>query len=225
MNQHEAVLPAPRKSGSGVIDFFSLMTASFEEMRARTPLLPALVLIMAINLATAYALRPILGIAFNGEQAAVAGALQGWLWLTAIFSPVLTLTKALLLAAVAWAAATVLDEAISMRQAISVLIYAEIALALGGAFTVLGLYLRGLHRIAGPADLILPLGLNAIIETANPVLAPMLAALSVFRLIWAVFLWFALQRVAGLSRIMATIVLSLLVGGVLLTVGLRGWLT
>lgn len=68
------------------------------------------------------------------------------------------------------------------------------------------LYLRGLHALREPADLVVRWGIDLVIQSPSPIFQAVVQSTTVFHVIWVVFLCLALPSVAEFSRRMAVLV-------------------
>jgi hypothetical protein len=63
------------------------------------------------------------------------------------------------------------------------------------------LYVRGLSAITAPADLVVPMGVDAFFTTTvSPALAAVAHATSLFDVLWFALIAIGLSRVTGMSR-------------------------
>lgn len=187
--------PAPRW-----VSQFAFDSHTVDRIRERAPLLAPLLVFTALNLAVALAMREPLTRALAGQPQNVRQGFDLVFWVAAVFALLLVLVKALALAAVAWGLAALLDRVARFRALLSLLLYGELLLLLQGVFTALVLNLEGVEQIRAPSDLLVPWGVDMLVDLRSPAALAAAQHTTVFHLLWFAFLVYALPRVTGSSR-------------------------
>jgi hypothetical protein len=178
----------------------NLLIPTMEEIRDHRPILPALVVGWLFTITAAFAIRPIVWSAFSGEQAQLGQAVSTWMWVVALFAPAAFLVKALLLTGITWSVAVLMGQAPRVLRLFSVFLYGEAILAVQGVLVVLFLHMRGLDRLREPADLSVPMGIDALIRPESPVLMAIAQNMSAIHVVWFAFVAVALRRAVCLER-------------------------
>lgn len=180
-----------------------------DDVRRHEPVLAPLVLVAAFSLTTAVSVQPFLASALPGAAGRGFALL---IWLMAVLSPLLMGGKAAVLGVLSWSFLVVLGREIRLRSLVSVLLYGEAILALQGVAIVTVLNFRGPGAVASPGDLYVPMGLDALVSTAVPVLEALARGTTPFHVAWAVFVAAGLTQVAGVRRPTAWLTVGVLWG-------------
>lgn len=178
-----------------------LLVPGLDDIRRHRPLLAPLLLIGLFSLAAMVSLRPLLEGAFTAAGiGAAARGVEAWLWVAAIFSPLLMGGKALILAGASWSLIALLGRDVAFRPLLSIYLYGEALLSLQGVAAALVLHLGRSGSVSSPEELYVPMGLEELVPPGSDVLAALARGGTAFHLAWFVFLAVALVRVVGLSR-------------------------
>lgn len=197
ISERAAGAPASRASPwSRLVRQVGFLVPGLDEIRDHGPLLAPLTLVALFSLTAAFSIQPLVFEAMGGEEGRTLAVV---LWATAALSPLLVGARALILALLGWSGLVLGGRDARFRPLLSVFLYGEAILALQGVAMVLVLHLRGSGSVTGPADLHVPLGLDALVASEMPWAAGVAQTLSPLHLAWAGFVWVALRRSAGLS--------------------------
>lgn len=202
-----------RRAGRWILRRVELVVPGIDDIRRHRPLGTPLVVVPVLSLASAYALRPMVAEAMAGDT---ARGVEAWLWLSAFLSPVSAGAKALALGALAWSVLVVAGRDAPFRLLVSIFLYGEALLALHPVAIAAVLQMRGPGAVAGPEDLYVAMGLDALVQPVAPALAAAVRALSVAHAVWFLFVSCALVRVPELSGRWAV---GLATGAWMLTLG------
>lgn len=185
---------------------FAFDMRTVDAIRSRAPIGAPLLVVAAANVTMALFMWPLFSETLARDSQAIIGFVAFLFWLTAVFSPVLVLTRVLPLAVTGWSVAAVVGERVHVRHLVSVLLFGEVLLLIRGALDLVVLHLRRLSGPLNPADLVVRWGLDLVIDARSPVGVAILQDTSIFHLLWMAFLYKALSSGADLSRASAFVV-------------------
>ncbi|MFN2397329.1 MAG: hypothetical protein ABR543_01600 [Gemmatimonadaceae bacterium] len=186
-------------------------------IRVHAPLLAPILMIVSLHTAALLAARPLL------HQADPAPAAKTLFWIMLVVSPLASVIKDVVLGVMAWAVGTLSGaETARLRPFISVVLYADVVLALSGVSLVASLHLRGARGITESQDLVVPQGIDMFADISSPVWAAVAQSTTLYHVLWFVVLVATLPGVAALSRSRAAIVAGALWGTVITVGVLRG---
>jgi len=212
--------PFATRMANALGDQFAFMVPEPETIRDRGPVMAPLVFILLVNFVSATAMQPAITAALQASQPAGAANVSFWLWLTALFAPVLTLLKALILTAVAWSVITLIGNEARFRTLLSLNVYGQAILALSPLFTVIVLHIRGLEAITSPDALLVSQGIDLFIdERSSPILLGLAQQGTIFHAGWFAFTAWCLRRATRLSLGTSLVVTTILwCGGLLVSI-------
>lgn len=148
------------------------------------------------------------GVAVNtgsGDSASVA-TVDFLLSVMAVFAPAVILVKALVATALTWAILVLLSAQARFRILFSINMYGAVVLALPGIAMALVVRFRQPVGTQGLEDLIVPMGLDAIIDFGtSPTTLAVMQQITVFHILWAVLLAWLLSRAAKVSVARSTV--------------------
>lgn len=194
------------------------MANSTELMRAKGPLtvpprpsqlrddgsmtLPSLTVSLlfatAINLLSLWplqtALRQVL------EPNMVTSSVLLLLWLSAIFTPLVSFTKGLIFALLAWSFLILVDASVRIRSLLAILVRGEVILAGTALLTAAILLIRGIGSIQTQADLRVPLGVDLFVEPSSPVWLAVTSHLTIVHALWFAFVVMRIAPLPGVGR-------------------------
>jgi hypothetical protein len=177
-----------------------------DTIRSRAPIGAPLLVVTVANVVMALFMWPLFSETLARDSQAISGFIAFLFWLTAVFSPVLVLTRALALAVTGWSLAAVVGERARLRHLVSIVLFGEVLLLIRGALDLVVLHLR---RLGGPldlADLAVRWGLDLVIDARSPAGVAILQDTSIFHFLWIAFLYKALSSGTDLSRAGALVV-------------------
>lgn len=168
-----------------------LLAPPMHTLGRRGTVLTPLVLVFVLSVVSTAVLQSF--VVKAGSQGAGLGAL---LWSFAVLSPVLALMKGLFLGLAAWALLVLLGAGTRAVPILSALLYGEAILALQNVWIAAVVLVRGRFDPTLPV----PVGLDAIVGPAHPLLLGLARGVTPFHAAWLLFLTFALTSPHGLPR-------------------------
>ncbi len=204
--------------------FFSLLIPSLDDIRDRAPLAPPLAAGWIVSAAAALSLRTLLLGGAAAQDGAAAAAGQVVFWAMTILAPVVLLTKAGLLTALAWSLLALLEREARFRQLLSIFLYGEAIVALRGVFGPLYLRLAGGAGEPSGAALTNALGLSSLVSPDRPALVAAAQTVSLAHLAWAIFVSLAIGNALALRVRSAAALAAALWAAVVATAALRATL-
>jgi hypothetical protein len=192
---------------------FSFDSTTIGRIEERAPLITPLLAATAVNLATAVLMWGPFARALPQASPAAAQAVTMMSWLLVLFYPAIALGKAALFSAATWGVASVGGREASFRRLVSLFLYGELLLLLPGFFTGVVLTLRGPAASRAPEHLLVPWGIDMIVQVRSAVAIVAAQATTIFHLLWFVFLGVALARLVSWRRAQAWMTALVLWGG------------
>lgn len=193
--------PPPATTGSRFraprIPWMGTLWAALREQR---PILLPLVILTLVAFTASVAMWPALARALASQGDAVTRGARFSLWLAAVLAPGVGLAKAGVLAGCGWALATLAMREVRITPLFSLLLVGQIVIAARDLFVVAILYLRGLDRIGGAPDLLIPTGIDLVAPPTSPAGLALAQTTGLFDIIWAGFVFVGLQLVCGVAR-------------------------
>lgn len=122
------------------------------------------------------------------------------LWLSAIFTPLVSLTKGLIFALLAWSLLILLDAPVRIRSLLAILVRGEVILAGTALLTAATLLIRGVGSIQTQADLRVPLGVDLFVEPSSPVWLAVTSHLTIVHVVWFAFVVLSVAPLRGVGR-------------------------
>ena len=169
------------------------------DIRERAPILAPFIIVVLMHVVGALSLRGPAAHALSADQA-TAVAVDWMLAILMVSSPVIVLVKALVVAALTWAVLVLLSEGARFKILASIHVYGGMLLALPAIATVVVLRLRGPGAVQGPEDLLVPMGLDVIIDVgSSPTTLALMQQTTIFHVLWVVFVSWLLCRAGGVS--------------------------
>ncbi len=189
---------------------FMRITPDPSDIREHAPILVPLVIVVLMQTLSAWSIREPAAAALAADPTA-AEAAEWLLIILLVFGPIVTLIKTLVLAALTWAILVLLSTTSRFRPILSIHMYGAAVLALSGVATAFVLRFRGGSGLGGADDLLVPMGLDLILDLgSSPVALAIVQHTSVFHVLWVVLVTWLLRRVTsmpGASALVATLVL------------------
>jgi hypothetical protein len=164
-------------------------------LRTRAPLFAPALMVGALSALTVAASLPLVHAAYAARPELLRLAVPG-LWTVALLAPVGALAKGAVLGGAAWSSLVVMGVGARFRSVVSALVYAQAVLVLQGTWVTTLLWLRGPGRLHDPGDLLLPVGLDALVTDRTSALAAVARCVTPFHLVWLALLMVLLTRVA-----------------------------
>jgi hypothetical protein len=171
-----------------------------------------------------HALRSALAPLASPEQVEQAWLLaQTWLVLGGLFSPLVVLAKAALVAGILCLVSTTLGRPIAFRGLLGLVLCASLCLVLETWCGLTLLHLQGLESISGPADLKAKLGLDLLLAPSAP-WAVVLGQINPFQLAYGCILAVGLASSGRLTRGQAVAVVGAVwLAGAILVERFQAW--
>lgn len=162
---------------------------------SRAPIVVPLVILTALSLATLVATIPLVRVAYASRPELLATATTG-LWILTVLAPVAALLKAVVLGGVAWSVLVLTGAAMRHRPLMSAVLYGQVILVLGGAWTTALLWIMGTGRLHQPSDLVIPTGLDGFVADPSSPLGVLARGITPFHVVWFLFLAAVMARSA-----------------------------
>lgn len=145
---------------------FLRITPDPDDIRQHAPIAVPFVTVVLVQAVSAWSIRGLTAVALAADQVTAEAA--DWLLLIMmVFSPVLTIVKALTLAALTWAILVLFSAKARFRPLLSIHMYGTLTLALSGIATAMVLRFRRSTDFAGTEDLLVPMGLDLIVDPGS----------------------------------------------------------
>jgi hypothetical protein len=158
-----------------------------QALRDRGPLLVPTLLVGVVTVLSVGAMMPLMRSAYAGKPELLPTVTYG-VWAVTLLSPLTTLVKAAVLGGVAWAVLVLTSVEARYRSLVSMVVYAQIILALQGAWIVALLWLRGRSHLLAPGDLMVSTGPDAFVRDPTSPLAALARGVGPFHVAWVVLL-------------------------------------
>ncbi len=201
-------------------NYMALVFPSFDTLSERSPTVPPLVVGWALSLLAMAWTGPIVAAAFSGSELDVVKGFQKWLWIGALFAPALILAKTAVLSAVVWALLTLVGADTRFRRILSYTLYGEGILLVHAV--ALAAFLNYVQTVQSPVDLASPFTLSAFFSETGIVLQTLAQAISVFHILWIVFMWGCFRKAEHLTRLSSAFAVFCMVGCILGAALVRG---
>lgn len=177
------------------------MTGAATGTSRRVPSVFALLWCIAvIALVAGAAMKRPLGRALPESAASAGGAVQFSLWLAALLAPAFAAGKSAVLGGAIWAVDTFRGAVTEGRALFHSVLASYVPIYLEDIWSVGVIYLRGMDAIRGPADLLVPTGLDVWFDISSPVGLAMAKSLGLFSVLSAVVLFATLRSWCTLSK-------------------------
>lgn len=170
------------------------------DIRTHAPIVVPFIIAVLMHIVGANLFRGSVADALVADQASASTA-NLLLSMMVILSPVLILIRTLVMSLMTWAILVLLSTKSRFRALVSIHLYGAMLLAIPAIVSAIILRFRGVDELEGPGDLLVPLGLDLVLDPgSSPTMIALTQQASVFHGLWVVLMVWLLSASAGASR-------------------------